>query len=207
MRRRTTLLAAVASLALLAGCSDGDADEPTPPPGSAGPVPTATPFPTDPVPTIVIGENGGATGGGSAESTYEVQPGDTLSGIAETHGVTVEEIQAANDLSGTDIFVGQEITIPGSTGDGDAGTGDGGGTPSDGGGTPSDGGGTPSDGGGSPPSTGDGEAYTVLPGDTAIGIAAEFGVTLEELAAANDMTEDELSNLFAGQEIQIPGGN
>ncbi|MPZ98867.1 MAG: LysM peptidoglycan-binding domain-containing protein [Dehalococcoidia bacterium] len=202
MMQRTTLLATAASLVLLAACGGDDSPDPTPPPGSAGTVPTATPFPTEPVPTIVTGEGSGSTGG-SAETSYEVQPGDTLSGIAESYGVTVEDIQAANDLSGTDIFVGQELTIPGA----DGGASDGGGA-ADGGGTAPVDGGTPTPQTATPPpSTGDGETYTVQPGDTAIGIADQFGVTVEELAAANGVSVDEIANLFAGQDIQIPGGD
>ena len=41
-------------------------------------------------------------------------------------------------------------------------------------------------------------------GDTAYGIALEFDVTLEELAAANGTTVDGLTNLFEGDELIIP---
>jgi LysM repeat protein len=47
------------------------------------------------------------------ESKYEVQEGDTLSGIAEMFGVTWDAIIQANNLQSQDaIFVGQELIIP-----------------------------------------------------------------------------------------------
>lgn len=48
-----------------------------------------------------------------SESTYEVQEGDTLSGIADMFGVTWDAIIQANDLQSQDaIFVGQILVIP-----------------------------------------------------------------------------------------------
>ena len=45
-------------------------------------------------------KGGGSTGGGSATVKYKVRSGDTLSGIARQHGVTVASIKQVNDLSG-----------------------------------------------------------------------------------------------------------
>ncbi len=48
-----------------------------------------------------------------AETTYLVQPGDTLSGIADRFGLTVEELARANAISNWDlIFWGTELRIP-----------------------------------------------------------------------------------------------
>jgi LysM repeat protein len=46
--------------------------------------------------------------------TYTVQSGDNLFRIALRFGTTVEAIQAANELTGTDIHPGQVLIIPGS---------------------------------------------------------------------------------------------
>jgi len=46
-------------------------------------------------------------------SQYIVQEGDTLSGIAETHEITVDELMQANSLNETTIFIGQTLLIPG----------------------------------------------------------------------------------------------
>jgi LysM repeat protein len=44
---------------------------------------------------------------------YTVQPGDTLSDVALKFGVTVEAIQALNNLGNTMIYEGQVLQIPG----------------------------------------------------------------------------------------------
>jgi membrane-bound lytic murein transglycosylase D len=48
-----------------------------------------------------------------ALTTYRVRAGDSLLAIARTHGVSVQEIQQANRLSGTMIRAGQTLEIPG----------------------------------------------------------------------------------------------
>ena len=66
----------------------------TPAEPTATPTPAATPTPTGPV-------------------IYTVQPDDTLSGIAEQFGVSVDDIVAFNDLpDAAVIFAGQIIEIP-----------------------------------------------------------------------------------------------
>ncbi len=44
---------------------------------------------------------------------YIVQEGDTLSGIAESYGITVDELMQANGLTDSTIFIGQTLSIPG----------------------------------------------------------------------------------------------
>jgi LysM repeat protein len=41
-----------------------------------------------------------------------VKSGDTLQAIARRNGVTVKELQAANNLTTTRITVGQKLRIP-----------------------------------------------------------------------------------------------
>lgn len=49
----------------------------------------------------------------AAATTYEVQPGDTLSVIAERFGVSIEAISRANNITDVDeIKPGQELVIP-----------------------------------------------------------------------------------------------
>ncbi len=50
----------------------------------------------------------------ATNQTYVVQGGDTLWGIATSHGVTVSDLAAANGLSLSDLlYVGQALVIPG----------------------------------------------------------------------------------------------
>lgn len=44
---------------------------------------------------------------------YTVQVGDTLSSIAATHGITLTQLQTANCLTSTEIYVGQQLYVPG----------------------------------------------------------------------------------------------
>jgi LysM repeat protein len=41
-----------------------------------------------------------------------VQPGDTLTYIARSFGITVDALMAANGLTSTEIAVGQVLRIP-----------------------------------------------------------------------------------------------
>jgi LysM repeat protein len=182
--RRLGIGAASLLALLLAACGGGDSSEATPTPdliAGATPVPTASPLATVPVPTILDGSTSGGATDEPQDVTYVVVAGDSLSAIATRFDTTIDAIMEANDLGSVDIFVGQELTIPGAAS---------GSTPA----TP-----TPR------PSTGGVQTYVVQPGDTAFGIALEFDTTLEELAAANGISVDDLTNLQVGQELQIPG--
>lgn len=190
MRLRTfSILALGGTVALLAAaCSNGNDDAtPTAGPGvTSTPAPTATPFATVPDPIIVVGDGSSGTGGATEEAaTYVVESGDTLGGIADRFGVDIEVIQEANNLDGVDIFVGQELTIPRSGSGAPTSTS------------------TPAPGSTTTPPSGV-DTYTVQPGDTAFGIALEFDTTVEALAAANDMTEDEITDLQIGQVLRLP---
>ena len=59
--------------------------------------------------TTAAAPTNGATG---AAKTYTVKSGDTLQAIARRNGVTVKELQAANNLTTTRITVGQKLRIP-----------------------------------------------------------------------------------------------
>ena len=114
--------------------------------------------------------------------THTVVEGDTLTGIAEQYGTTVEAISEANDLTDSVIWIGQELTIPDAAPAPDPTA-------------------TPT-----PEATSESSAatYTVTDGDTATGIAEAFDVTLQALADANELTIEELNNLQIGQVLNIP---
>ena len=52
--------------------------------------------------------------GAAAPGVYTVRPGDTLFGIAQKNGVTVDALRAVNGLRGTSISAGQKLKLPGS---------------------------------------------------------------------------------------------
>ena len=53
----------------------------------------------------------------AADNTVTIAPGDSLWVIAETHGVTVEDLMSANDLSSAVLDPGETLTLPRSTAD------------------------------------------------------------------------------------------
>jgi LysM repeat protein len=55
-----------------------------------------------------------------------------------------------------------------------------------------------------PPAPAAASVYVVVAGDTLGGIAAQFGVTVDDLVAANGIADP--SYIYIGQEITIPGG-
>ena len=180
---RPMLIGASVALAIAAAaCGGGSAEaDPTTVPGGSGatPVPTASPLAAVPPPTILDTTGDPGTDEPTTEAvTYVVAPGDTLSRIAQEFGTSVDALVEANELTDTNIFVGQELLISG-TGGGAAPTA------------------TP------PPSTTI-TTYVVQPGDTGFGIALEFDVSLEAIAAANGLAVDDLGALTIGQELLIP---
>lgn len=94
-----------------------------------------------------------------ADTSYRVQPGDTLTSIAARYGVTVDSIVVANGLPNRSmIYVGQSLTIPT---------------------------GTPKPPSGN---TNSGGTYVVQPGDSLSGIAYRYGITAQALASANGLS-------------------
>jgi LysM repeat protein len=139
---------------------------PTPPVNAAPSSPGIAPAPA-------------ASGGGG----YRVAPGDTLSGIAASHGVSLGSLAAANGLK-LDSWVIQGTTLrlpaPGSAPVAQA---------------------APAAGQGAPEAMG---AYKVRPGDTLSGLAAAARVPAAQMAYMNGLNPS--SRLVAGTIIKLPTG-
>ncbi len=130
-------------------------------------IPTAQPTPA-PQPTPITPQPV------SAPTTYTIQRGDTLYSIAQRYGLTVAELQQANNLADIDIWAGQTLTIP----------------------PPSA---TP--GGEGASSEGDLVVHTVQPGETLYRIAQRYGSTPLAIQAANGLAS---AHIWAGQRLVIP---
>jgi nucleoid-associated protein YgaU len=84
------------------------ASELAPPPTLAPPTPTPVPPTPTPLPPTP-----GPTPTPQGQTTYVVRAGDQLKYIAADHGVSIQSILAANDVSNPDsLRVGQTLTIP-----------------------------------------------------------------------------------------------
>ncbi len=141
-------------------------------------VPTATgegdaPFPSlNDVPTAAPALPPTPTPTRAEPIRYTVKPGDTLFDIALAHGVSVETIQAANGLTGETIVPDQVLIIPSGP-------------------LP-----TPT-----PYVEGDFIVHTVSSGETLIGLAAHYSVTVEAIQTANDLQSETIQ---AGRQLRIP---
>ena len=124
------------------------------------------PTPTD-VPTPVVRSDGVVR--------HTVRAGETLLGIAGQYGVTVDEIQAANDLQNELIRAGDELFIPITR---------------------------PENGEDGSIAVASQFEYTVEAGDTIVSIASRFGSTVAEIQRANSLTDN--SVIRPGQVLAVP---
>ena len=108
-------------------------------------------------------------------ASHVVQHGDTLGGIAEIYGSSVEELSLINGLSDPNyIFVGQEIALPGGSIAQPAAL----------------------------QTPGSGQQYEVQDGDTLYGIAGRFGTSADSIAKLNALENPNF--IYIGQVLQIP---
>ncbi len=124
-----------------------------------------------------------AGGIGAAAAAAEAVPaevvvadGDTVSSIAERFGLSTAEVLAANGLGWSSlIFPGQRLVLPG--------------------------GAAPVE----PVATGAPEIarHAVAAGETLSGIAAQYGVELDQLLSVNGLSRESL--IFPGQQVVLPG--
>ncbi|WP_426302982.1 LysM peptidoglycan-binding domain-containing protein [Arthrobacter sp. R-11] len=114
--------------------------------------------------------------------TYTVKPGDTLSGIAERHGVGLSKVFAWNGLNGASIiYPGQKIKIGAAAAA------------------------TPAAPRPAAPAQSAPGSYTIKAGDTLGGIAYRHKVSLSELLSANRLKASTI--IYPGQKLAIPGAS
>jgi murein DD-endopeptidase MepM/ murein hydrolase activator NlpD len=113
-------------------------------------------------------------------TTYKVRKGDTLAKVAAKLGVSVAELKQANRIKGVSIHAGQVLKVPGEA---------------------------------APKSTGRASraeraaapeaptSYKVRRGDTLFSIAKRFGVSVEDLRAANGLSRR--ASLHTGQTLKL----
>jgi LysM repeat protein len=148
------------------------------------PSPTLTPALTPARPlTATLTSTGG-------EGTYTVEAGDTVYAIALKFGITVEELASANNMTVeqiAELSAGQKLIIPQRAPEQQpVATA------------------TP-DASGPPPTAtpaASGKTYTVQEGDIPVTIAEQFGISVEALLEANDITDS--TSLKIGQVLVIP---
>lgn len=131
----------------------------------------------------------------ASKTTYTVEPGDTCFAIASNYGVSTDALSNANPGLCDNLTAGDVLTIPEAPK-----------TPTVAAGgltsnptvraTPTAGARTPT------PAAGSGNVYVVKSGDTCDDIAASYGVTVDEIIAANGLDAD--CSLQIDQEIAIP---
>lgn len=121
----------------------------------------------------------------ASAGTYTVKPGDTLWRIAQSHNVSVEALQRANNMGDSGVvIVGQVLTIPGA-----------------GGAQPS----APAPPRPAPaPTQAAGGQHVVQPGETLYSIATQYRTTVAALRQLNELAEDAV--LVSGRTLRIPSG-
>jgi LysM repeat protein len=104
-----------------------------------------------------------------------VQPGEILAKIAYRHGVSLYALSAANGIWNQDlILVGQQLVLPGCKGGHSA----------------------------SPIGAYPSETHIVQPGETLSELAVWYGVTFDQMMAANGLRNP--NKIYVGQQLIIP---
>lgn len=154
---------------------EATATEPIPTPTLTPEAATSTPTST-PAPTSAptLAPTAIASPTGAVDNVYVVKAGDTPSAIARRLGVPLDDLMRVNNIrDATQLQVGQRLIIPG-----------------------------PGEQAVAAPPAG-AVVYSVVAGDTVATIARRFGVTVEEILRANNITDS--TRLQINQQLIIPG--
>ncbi|MFD1064419.1 C40 family peptidase [Oceanobacillus locisalsi] len=127
----------------------------------------------------------------SSGSTYTVKSGDTLSGIASQHGVSLNNLMNWNDLSTTLIYPGNTLQVSSSGSSSSSNSSSSSSNSSSG-----------SSSSGS--SNSSSSTYTVKSGDSLSKIASQQGTTVSNLKSINNLSSD---LIIAGQTLKVNGSS
>ena len=128
------------------------------------------------------------------EVSYKVKSGDTLTGVAQRYNIGISELAAANNLkTNSNLILGRNITIPagGSVTTSSASSS-----------TKQSSSSTSTASTSNGKKLGNTENYKVKSGDGLIALARQFGVSVEDLAATNNMATN--AQLQRGQTLRVP---
>jgi LysM repeat protein len=133
----------------------------------------------------------------SADFPHVVAPGESLSSVAASDGLTVEQLAAANGLAPeAGLVAGSDLQIPSATASGEASESS----------SSAEAATTPAEGEGEAAgSAAGGGSYVVQPGDTLSQIAARAGTSVEALAALNGIEPE--TPLLAGAALKLSGAS
>ena len=139
----------------------------------------------------------GVSSGEQQRIVHKVKKGQTLGQIARKYGVSVSQLQKWNNLKGTNLRVGQNISIYKGGKAPSASKSSGSAKSSN------NGGGNSSSASSGSGSSGGTKTYTVKKGDTLYGIARANGMSLNDLLKLNGLTTK--SKIYPGKKIKIKG--
>lgn len=136
--------------------------------------------------------NSGNTNSSSATSTtYTVQSGDSVWGISNKFGITMDQLIQWNNIQNNFIYPGQKLTIKGSQENGSSTNNSGNNTNSSGDAGTSNGGQTT------------GAKYTVQSGDSVWKISNDHGITMAQLIEWNNIKNN---FVYPGQQLIVSNG-
>jgi len=125
------------------------------------------------------------------EVSYKVKSGDTLTGVAKRYNIGLSDLAAANNLpTNSNLIRGRTITIPASGSAAVASS------------TTQSSSSSASTASSNGKKLGNTENYKVQSGDGLIALARQFGVSVEDLAATNNLATN--AQLQRGQTLKVP---
>ncbi len=125
------------------------------------------------------------------EVSYKVKSGDTLTGVAKRYNIGLSDLATANNLTtNSNLILGRTITIPASGSAAVASS------------TTQSSSSSASTASSNGKKLGNTENYKVQSGDGLIALARQFGVSVEDLAATNNLATN--AQLQRGQTLKVP---